>query len=107
VQLNTGAQIIFGDLTPYLTYAPCIPPLWDTLSLFLLYPYMYSVDGAVKGGGWVEEIKKFLNMKIKKFPRNSGGNLPNFHEAEFYVISRNSDQFRIAYVCMKIKQFLC
>jgi hypothetical protein len=33
---------------------------------------MYSVDAAVKGGGWVEEIKKFLIVKIKKFPRNSG-----------------------------------
>jgi hypothetical protein len=52
------------------------------------------VNGAVKGGGWVEEIKKFLNMKNKKFPRNSGENLPNFYEAEFHVIPRNSDQSR-------------
>jgi hypothetical protein len=51
---------------------------YSTLSLVLFYPYMYSVDAAVKGGGWVEEIKKFPIVKIKKFPRNSGENLPNF-----------------------------
>jgi hypothetical protein len=68
-----------------------------TLPISPLPLYTHSVDGAVKGGGWVEEIKKFLNMKIKKFPRNSGVNLPNFHEAEFHVNLRDSDQFRIAY----------
>ncbi len=83
---------------------------YSTLSLVLLYPYMYSVDGAVKGGGWVEEIKKFLNMKIKKFSRNSGEICRIFIKLNFHVTSRNSDQFRIAYVirmyCMKVKKVL-
>ncbi len=36
VHLYTGAQINFGDLTPYLTYGRYIPPI-------LLYPSTYSV----------------------------------------------------------------
>ncbi len=80
---------------------------YSTLSLVLLYPYMYSVDAAVKGGGWVEEIKKFLNMKIKKFSRNSGeicriswSWIPRKF-AEFWPIPHSKRT-----VCMKIKKFL-